>query len=136
MMEVLSAADAKPKTVMIDATYLKAHRTASTLRVKKGLGRLIGGTTYRRRSGCSVIASTTPTGSGMLWKPRASSPASQVGHPATNRSYTTGAATGGAAASRSSSALEGLAPRRHSLRPMPPVFFFAVALATTVIFWL
>ena len=30
---------------MIDATYLKAHRTASSLRVKKGvLGRLIGRT--------------------------------------------------------------------------------------------
>jgi hypothetical protein len=24
------------KTIMIDATYLKAHRTASSLRVKKG----------------------------------------------------------------------------------------------------
>lgn len=41
MMEGL----AEPKTVMIDATYLKAHRTASSLRVKKGdLGRLIGRT--------------------------------------------------------------------------------------------
>ena len=37
MMEGLAAADADPKTVMIDATYLKAHRTASSLRVKKGL---------------------------------------------------------------------------------------------------
>ena len=36
MMEGLAAADAEPKTVMIDATYLKAHRTASSLRVKKG----------------------------------------------------------------------------------------------------
>ena len=34
MMEGLAAADAEPKTVMIDATYLKAHRTASSLRVK------------------------------------------------------------------------------------------------------
>jgi hypothetical protein len=25
------------KTIMIDATYLKAHRTASSLRVKKGV---------------------------------------------------------------------------------------------------
>jgi hypothetical protein len=31
----LAAADADPKAVMIDATYLKAHRTASSLRVKK-----------------------------------------------------------------------------------------------------
>jgi transposase len=36
MMEGLSAAAAEPKTVAIDATYLKAHRTASSLRVKKG----------------------------------------------------------------------------------------------------
>ena len=35
MMEGLAAAEAVPKTVMIDATYLKAHRTASSLRVKK-----------------------------------------------------------------------------------------------------
>ena len=37
MMEGLAAAGAEPKTVMIDATYLKAHRTASSLRVKKGI---------------------------------------------------------------------------------------------------
>ena len=36
MMEGLAAAEAVPKTVMIDATYLKAHRTASSLRVKRG----------------------------------------------------------------------------------------------------
>ena len=36
MMEGLAAAGADPKTVMIDATYLRAHRTASSLRVKKG----------------------------------------------------------------------------------------------------
>ena len=37
MMEGLAAADAEPRTVMIDATYLKAHRTASSLRVKRGI---------------------------------------------------------------------------------------------------
>jgi transposase len=36
MMEGLAAASAELKTIMIDATYLKAHRTASSLRVKKG----------------------------------------------------------------------------------------------------
>ena len=35
MMEGLAAAGAEPQTVMIDATYLKAHRTASSLRVKR-----------------------------------------------------------------------------------------------------
>ena len=35
MMEGLSGAQSERRTVMIDATYLKAHRTASSLRVKK-----------------------------------------------------------------------------------------------------
>ena len=37
MMEGLAAADPEPKTIMIDATYLKAHRTATSLRSKKGV---------------------------------------------------------------------------------------------------
>ena len=36
MMDGLSAKGTKRKTIMIDATYLKAHRTASSLGVKKG----------------------------------------------------------------------------------------------------
>ena len=36
MMDGLAAEAAVPKTVMIDATYLKAHRTATSLRAKKG----------------------------------------------------------------------------------------------------
>ncbi|PTD16784.1 IS5 family transposase [Sphingomonas fennica] len=46
IMEGLAAPQASErKTVMIDATYLKAHRTASSLAVKKGNGgRLIGRT--------------------------------------------------------------------------------------------
>jgi transposase len=36
MMQGLAAESAEQATVMIDATYLKAHRTASSLRVKKG----------------------------------------------------------------------------------------------------
>ncbi len=36
MMEGLAAVGADPRTVMIDATYLKAHRTASSRAVKKG----------------------------------------------------------------------------------------------------
>jgi len=34
----LAAEGADPKTIMIDATYLKAHRTACSLRAKKGGG--------------------------------------------------------------------------------------------------
>ena len=40
----LAAESAKNKTIMIGATYLKTHRTASSLRVKKGRGRQIGRT--------------------------------------------------------------------------------------------
>jgi transposase len=36
MMDDLATKGAEPKTIMIDATYLKAHRPASSLRVKKG----------------------------------------------------------------------------------------------------
>ena len=36
IMEGLASDAAEQKTVMIDATYLKAHRTASSLAVKKG----------------------------------------------------------------------------------------------------
>jgi transposase len=36
MMEGLASEAADRKTVVIDATYLKAHRTASSLRLKKG----------------------------------------------------------------------------------------------------
>jgi hypothetical protein len=36
MMDGLTDEAAVPKTVMIDATYLKAHRTATSLRSKKG----------------------------------------------------------------------------------------------------
>ena len=36
IMMGLAAENAEHKTIMIDATYLKAHRTASSLGVKKG----------------------------------------------------------------------------------------------------
>ena len=36
IIEGLASEAAVPKTVMIDATYLKAHRTATSLRSKKG----------------------------------------------------------------------------------------------------
>ena len=48
MTDGLAAEAAVPKTVMINATYLKAHRTATNLRSKRGAseqrGRLIGRT--------------------------------------------------------------------------------------------
>ncbi len=43
MMHGLAAEAAVPTTVMIDATYLKAHRTASSLRIKKGAQTTDGG---------------------------------------------------------------------------------------------
>ncbi len=36
IIEGLASQAAEPKTVMIDPTYLRAHRTASSLRVRKG----------------------------------------------------------------------------------------------------
>ena len=43
MMHGLASEATAPKTVMIDATYLKAHRTASSLRSKKGGPKTSGG---------------------------------------------------------------------------------------------
>ncbi len=36
MMEGLASEGGEQKTIMIDATHLKAHRAASSLRAKKG----------------------------------------------------------------------------------------------------
>ena len=36
IMAGLASESTEQKTIMMDATYLKAHRTASSLRVKKG----------------------------------------------------------------------------------------------------
>jgi hypothetical protein len=47
MMEELAAAHAEPKSIMIDVTYLKAHRTASSLRAKNGT--LVGWSVVPRR---------------------------------------------------------------------------------------
>jgi hypothetical protein len=44
MMVGLGANHAEGKTVMINATYLKAHQTSTSMGVKKGLGRLTGRT--------------------------------------------------------------------------------------------
>lgn len=44
LMEGLFAQKAEPQTVMIDATYLKAHHAASSFKVKGNLDRLIGRT--------------------------------------------------------------------------------------------
>ena len=45
MMAGLAAESGEENTVMIDATYLKVHRTATSMGVKKGgRGRLIGRT--------------------------------------------------------------------------------------------
>jgi hypothetical protein len=43
-MEGSAAADAGPDTVMIDATYFETYRTASSLWVETGPGRLIART--------------------------------------------------------------------------------------------
>lgn len=44
MMTGLAAEHGEEKTMMIDATYLEAHRTAISMVAQKGQGRLIGHT--------------------------------------------------------------------------------------------
>jgi transposase len=62
MMEGLAAEADAPKTVMIDATYLKAHRTASSLGAKKGGQRHRGGASSAARKVASTRNSTpSPT---------------------------------------------------------------------------
>ena len=51
MMDDLASEAAVPKTVMIDATYLKAHSTATSLRSKKGGGRRPEGPSDRPHEG-------------------------------------------------------------------------------------
>ena len=92
---------------------------------------------FQKRSGCSTIAATTPTGSETLFRPKASSPAFRAAGRATSRSGTTSAVTGVAAASRS--CFGRLKDRRRNATRYdrcPTAFFAAVALAATVIFWL
>ena len=43
MMEGLASEGGQEKIVMIDTTYLKAHRTASSLRAKKGNPKISAG---------------------------------------------------------------------------------------------
>ena len=60
MMTGLAGETDAPKTVMIDATYLKAHRTASSLGAKKGgPGRSRGGSSAARKVGSTP--SSTPS---------------------------------------------------------------------------
>ena len=58
MMEGLAAASATPKMITIDATYLKAHRTASSLRVKKGI---LGGSLVAPRAARTRSSTPSPT---------------------------------------------------------------------------
>jgi transposase len=57
MMAGLAAEHSERKTVMIDATYLKAHRTATSMGVKKGgrkrlIGRTKGGMNTKLHATC------------------------------------------------------------------------------------
>jgi len=51
MMDGLAEEAAAPKTVMIDATDLKAHRTATSLRSKKGVPATSGAVRSAERKG-------------------------------------------------------------------------------------
>lgn len=65
MMAGLAAEHGEDKTVIIDATYLKAHQTATSMGVKKGgrgrlIGRTKGGMTTKLHATCDtkVVVST------------------------------------------------------------------------------
>jgi hypothetical protein len=115
MMEGLATTGDEPKTVMIDATYLKTHRTASGLRVEKGSWPLIGATKGGINTKLHAV-SELPTPQWLLGdrgydadsfrdalKRRASKHAFRGGNPAANLLNTTSAATGAAPGSRSCS---------------------------------
>ena len=61
MMAGLAAEHGEVKTVMIDATYLKAHRTATNMAAKKGAAG-VAQQPPKKSTGCSKIAAKTPTG--------------------------------------------------------------------------
>jgi transposase len=62
MMAGLAAEAEVPKTVMIDATYLKAHRTASSLGAKKGgRRRRRGASSGARKAGSTPSSTRSPT---------------------------------------------------------------------------
>jgi transposase len=118
MMEGLAAASATPKTIMIDATYLKAHRTASSLRVKRGPWapdrthqRGHEHQAARRHRRRLVQGRPSDKGHNALHSgPKISDHARQIRQaplpkPEPYRDYVPSS--------------EGLAPRRHPLRPMP-----------------
>ncbi len=176
MMEGLAAVGADPKTVMIDATYLKHTARHRALRSKGGLGRLIGRTKggmntkfhavadangcplsffltagpvsdytgaaallddLPKAQGFSAIAATTPTGSGTLLQRRASNPAFQVEGLATRPSNTTSAATDAAIRIEIMfGRLKDWRVSRTRYDRCPTIFFSAIALAATVLFWL
>lgn len=62
MMEGLAAKAEVPRTIMIDATYLKAHRTASSLRSKKGgQGRSQDASSGAQRAASTPSSTPSPT---------------------------------------------------------------------------
>ena len=62
MMAGLAAEAEAPRTVMIDATYLKAHRTASSLGAKKGgQRRRKAGSSGAPRAGSTPSSTPSPT---------------------------------------------------------------------------
>lgn len=54
MMEGLASEGCEEKVVMIDATYLKAHRTASSLRARKGDQRPARASDWRTKGGLNT----------------------------------------------------------------------------------
>ena len=86
IMVGLAAENAAHKTVMINATYLKAHRTASSLRLKRGRGRQIGRTKGGRNTKLHAVADAKGRPIGFfMFAGQVSDDTGAVGQPAEGR---------------------------------------------------
>jgi transposase len=151
IMEGLAAASATPKTIMIDATYLKAHRTASSLRVKKGaLGASSDVPKVSDYTGAAALLDDLPAAQWMLgdrgydadWY-RDALQAKGITPCIPGRKSRIMPVKYDKRRYRSRSRIEIMFGRLKDWRRVatrydrcPTVFFSAVALAATVIFWL
>ena len=86
IMVGLAAENAAHKTIMINATYLEAHRTASSLRLKRGRGRQIGRTKGGRNTKLHAVADAKGRPIGFfMFAGQVSDDTGAVGQPAEGR---------------------------------------------------
>ena len=77
--EGLSAASVTPKTIMIDSTYPKAHRTASSLRVNVWPAPSASGLCLMFRAVCENVSGLSTRGRWPRWRSARPGPHKEVG---------------------------------------------------------